>query len=258
MLHWNGREIDAFDATNVDRGDCISLRVGPFAERMQAARRAEAVLDLTAKHIAGSAAVRLKAPPPLATPLQLESSSEQARLLGGETVIGEAKAAAIELHLPSPPSVEQARAAARSFIGFKSHAFPGCFVCGPERQPHDGLCIFPGALPGSSVIAAPWTPDASLANDAGVVNNEFLWAALDCPGAFAVMAATKEVAVVLGELRASILTSVRPGEACVVAGWPLDVHGRKRFAGTAIFTGDGRPVACAQAVWLEVALNAWD
>lgn len=215
------------------------------------------VCGLIAKRMAGGAAVRLKAPPPLSTPLRLESSPAHARLLDGESVIGEARAAPLELQLPSPPSVMQAQAAARSFIGFKSHAFPGCFVCGPERQPHDGLCIFAGALPDSSVIAAPWTPDASLADDAGVVRPEFLWAALDCPGAFAVMAATKEVAVVLGELHASILEHVKPGEACVAAAWPLSVQGRKRFAGTAIFRADGQPVAYARAIWLEVALNAW-
>lgn len=215
------------------------------------------VCGVIARRIVGSAAVRLKAPPPLDKPLRLESSAEHARLIDGDSVIGEARAAPLELQLPSPPSVEQAQAAARAFTGFRNHAFPQCFVCGPERALHDGLRIFPGALPGSSIVAAPWTPDRSLADESGAISAEFLWAALDCPGAFAVMATTREVAVVLGELHASILGVVQPEEPCVVVGWPLDVQGRRRYAGTAIFNAAGRPIAYARATWIEIAHSAW-
>jgi hypothetical protein len=211
-----------------------------------------------AKHLTGSVAVRLKAPPPLETPLRLETDAGQARLYDGDTVIGEAKQVApLELVLPAPPSLEQARAASRSYSGFKSHAFPACFVCGPERKPHDGLCIYAGPLPGSPVIAAPWTPHASLADDSGAVRPEFLWAALDCPGAFATTAAIKEAPAVLGELCASLVGGARVGDECIVVGWPLDIQGRKRFAGTAIFTADGRPIAYAKAIWIEVPLSSW-
>jgi hypothetical protein len=211
-----------------------------------------------AKRLTGSIAVRLKVPPPLAKPLRLESDAGKAQLYDGETVVGEAKQVApLELELPAPPSLEQARAASRSYSGFKSHAFPGCFVCGPDRKPHDGLRIFPGLLPGSSVIAAPWTPDASLADASGAVHPEFLWAALDCPGAFATTAAIKEAPAVLGELCASLVGDVKAGEECIVMGWPLGVEGRKRFAGTAVFGADGRRIAYARAIWIEVPLSAW-
>ena len=210
------------------------------------------------KHLQGDIAVRLKVPPPLETPLRLETDAGQARLYDGDIVVGEAKQVPpLELALPAPPSLEQARIASRSYSGFTSHAFPACFVCGPEREPHDGLCIYPGPLAGSSVIAAPWTPDASLADESGAVRSEFLWAALDCPGAFATTAAFKEAPAVLGELCASLIGGVKAGEECIVVAWPLDIQGRKRFAGTAIFRGEGRPIAYAKATWIEVALSTW-
>jgi hypothetical protein len=211
-----------------------------------------------AKHLAGSVAVRLKAPPPLATPLRLDTAAGQAQLFDGDKVIGEAKQVPpLELSLPTPPTLEQARTASRSYSGFKSHAFPACFVCGPERSPHDGLCIYAGPLPNSAVIAAPWTPNASLADPTGAVRSEFLWAALDCPGAFATTAAMKEAPAVLGELCASLVGGLKAGEECVVVAWPLEIQGRKRFAGTAIFTADGRPIAFARAIWIEVPLSSW-
>jgi len=211
-----------------------------------------------AKHLSGSIAVRLRAPPPLATPLRLETTADAATLFDGDKVIGQAKqVASLDLELPQAPTLEQAHAASSSYSGFKSHAFPGCFVCGPERRAHDGLRIYAGPLPGSAVIAAPWTPDASLADESGAVRSEFLWAALDCPGAFATTARIGEAPAVLGELCASLVDGVNAGEECVVVGWPLETQGRKRFAGTAIFHADGRPIAYARAIWIEIALSSW-
>jgi hypothetical protein len=64
--------------------------------------------------------------------------------------------------------------------------------------------------------------------------------------------------VVLGELAASILGTVKAGERCVVLGWPLGVEGRKHLAGTAIYAPDQRLLALARAVWIEVPLNTWN
>jgi hypothetical protein len=65
------------------------------------------------------------------------------------------------------------------------------------------------------------------------------------------------VAIVLGELCAAISGEITPGERCVVAGWPLTVAGRKRLAGSAVYGEDGRLVALARAVWIEVPLSDW-
>ena len=210
-----------------------------------------------AGHLQGTVAVRLKAPPPLETALRLESSTEDARLFHGGTLIGEAKRAELNLDVPPCPSYEEAQAASQAYLGFHTHSFPSCFVCGPKREPNEGLRIFPGPLQGSSVIAAPWTPDASLADESGYLKPEFLWAALDCAGAFAHFPLADGVAVVLGELTASIIDRVKPGDRCVVLGWPLGADGRKRFSGTAIYAPHDRLVASARAVWIEVRSSTW-
>jgi len=210
-----------------------------------------------AKYLQGTAAVRLMAPPPLSTELRLEYTDDEARLFHDTTLLGEGKHAQLDLQVPLSPTFEEAEECARSFVGFKTHDFPGCFVCGPERKPDDGLRIFPGSVDGSSTIAAPWTPDKSLVDEMGTVKSEFLWSALDCVAAFAVLPVTEGVGIVLGEFCTSILGDVRSGERCVVIGWPLGVERRKRFAGSAIYAPNGRKVAIARSVFIEVPLSRW-
>ncbi|MEZ5461057.1 PaaI family thioesterase [Dokdonella sp.] len=210
-----------------------------------------------AAHLHGTARVRLKAPPPLEVELRLETSDQGARLFLDETLIGEAGSAQLDLEVPAVPTFEQAEASSHSFVGFHQHPFPGCFVCGPERELSDGLRIFPGATGKSGLVAAPWIPDHSLANAEGLIQPEFLWSALDCTGAFAILPLAQEVAIVLGELTASVPGSVSHGDQLVAVGWKLGVEGRKHFAGSAICNASGEVIARARAVWIEVPLSQW-
>lgn len=211
-----------------------------------------------AKHLHGPVSVRLKAAPPLATALRLESTAIDARLFNGTTLVGEARQSTLDLQADPCPSSEAVEQAAASFMGFKFHRLPGCFVCGPERSRGDGLRILPGALEGSATVAAHWTPDPSLGDDSGHVRSEFLWSALDCTGAFPLMPLPDDKLIVLGELTASITGQIQVGDTCVVLGWPLGAEGRKRLAGTAIYASAGRLVALARAVWIEVPLSTWN
>lgn len=215
------------------------------------------VCGRVAAHVRGPASVRLKAPPPLETELKVEASESEARLMHGSAVIAEAKAAALDLAPPAAPSFAQAEEAAKSYMGFARHAFPRCFVCGPQRANGDGLRIFPGSTTSRSMVAAPWVPDPSLGNGSNKVRAEFLWAALDCTSGFAVLPVPGGKAIVLGELCARIDDSVELGEKCVVIGWPLQVDGRKRISGSAVFSSSGRPVAVGRATWIEVQASAF-
>ncbi len=215
-----------------------------------------------ARNLPGTVATRLKAPPPLGKALRLESTEDLARLFDGETLIGEARPAELDITPPAPTTFEQARIASLSFVGFKHHPFPGCFVCGPERTPLDGLRIFPGAIEATTTLAAPWTPDASLADETGQLKPEFIWSALDCTGGFAVFpaeafTATSGTAFVLGELCVRITHPPQVGQGHIVMGWPLGHEGRKRTAGSAIYTAQGQRLALARALWIEVPLSAW-
>lgn len=121
----------------------------------------------------------------------------------------------------------------------------------------DGLRIFPGRLNSGETVAAPWIPDRSLTEGAGPVRPEFLWAALDCVGAWAMLPLPKGKALVLGELSARIDGRVAAEEKCVVVGWPLQIEGRKRLAGSAVIAESGEIVAVGRAIWIEVQASAF-
>jgi len=201
--------------------------------------------------------VRLKAPPPLKTKLRRDWTNDSARLLHDSTVIGEARTSELRLELPNCPTLAQAEHAAAAFPGFTSHLFPRCFVCGPAREAGDGLRIFSSPLQGQTLHAAPWVPHESLADDRGDVATEFLWAALDCPSGFAVLPVPEGMAIVLGELCASLDGSLVAGQPTVVTSWPIAHEGRRRTAGTAIHTTAGQLIATARAVWIEVPRSQW-
>lgn len=204
-----------------------------------------------ARFIEGPASVRLLAPPPLGKPLRVDVGDGIVRLYDADTQIAEARPAAPEVEVPALPVHDEAIAAARGYTGFQRHPFPGCFVCGPQRAAGDGLRVFAGPLGRDGIVASPWVPGADLGAD-GRVREEFIWAALDCPGAFAVMPQERELAIVLGQLEARIDAPLAAGTHCVVIGWPIASAGRKRIVGTAIADAGGRIVARARATWIVV------
>ena len=190
---------------------------------------------LVAGLLGGDAEVTLRRPPPLDRPLRWDGG----RLWDGEELVAEGESAELELEVPAPVSLEEAEAASARYVGFEEHAFPTCFVCGPHRE--DGLRIFAGPVDSRDLVAAPWTPPES--------SRELVWAALDCPGAFAVGFEGRGE-VVLGRLAARVDRLPAAGEPHVVVAWPLSEDGRKLYAGTAIFTADGEPIARARATWI--------
>lgn len=213
------------------------------------------VAGLLAGHLGGPARVRLSAPPPLATALAVDVDAERARLFDGVTLVATAQRAEVALTTPEAPTPGQSAEAAARFAGLTQHRFPRCFVCGPHREPGDGLRIFAGPVEGREMVAAPWTPHASLAGAGGKTAPEFVWAALDCPGAFAVWPEDPAATMVLGELAVRVHTLPAVGEPTVVAGWPVAVEGRKRRAGTALYGADGTVLAVGEATWIVVPDN---
>ncbi len=210
-----------------------------------------------ARHVAGPALVRLRAPPPLDVELRIETSDRGATLLDGSRLIAEARPLDFDATPPPAPSFSEAEAASTHYQGFVQHGFPYCFVCGTRRSPGDGLRLYPGDTSDRSMVAAPWIPDASLADGTGAVATEFLWAALDCPSAFAFLPLPNGKRVVLGELCARIESAVAPGDRCVVTGWRIAAEGRKHVAGSAVFSESGRLIAVGRATWIEISASAF-
>jgi len=210
------------------------------------------VCGLVAVATGASVKVRLHRPPPLEVPLLVEELEEgRWQVRDQADVVASATATTVDLELPEPPSYLEALELSKHYTGFVTHAFPTCFVCGPDRAPGDGLRIFAGRLPAGAGVAAGWLPHDSLADEAGKVRAEFIWAALDCPGYFA--AVPQGRTALLGELAVHIDRRIRAGDPCVVMGWPLSSSGRKHQVATALFDEDGVSIARGVATWIEIA-----
>jgi hypothetical protein len=195
--------------------------------------------------------VRLHQPPPLEVPLVVESVEPGTWRVRHELeTVATATQTAVELDPPAVPGYLAALEISKHYAGFAQHAYPRCFVCGPQRAIGDGLRIFAGPRDGTDQVVAPWLPHPDLGDAAGKVRPQFIWAALDCPGYFAFSSDGRRA--LLGELAVHIDRLVRIEKPCIVAGWPISCAGRKHRVATALYDEDGVPVARGLATWIEL------
>jgi len=222
---------------------------GLVAERFaqHSARRAECpVVEVT-----------LRRPPPLETSMTLEHGDEgTTRLLDDETLVAEARCTEEELDAVEEVAPDRAAEAMARYPGLRSHPFPRCFACGPDREEGDGLRIFPGAV-GDGRVASVWRPHESLAEssdllDPGVqvVSLGTAWAALDCVGGWSTDLEGRPM--VLGQIAARVDALPVVGEPHVVVGKELSSQGRKTFTASTIYDADGRIVARARHTWIAI------
>jgi len=211
-----------------------------------------------AAYVEGAAIVRLHAPPPLDVDLEVHRDQDQVRLVHEDLEVARARVTSIDLDVPAAPSLAEAHHASRRFTGFDDHPFPSCFVCGIDREEGDGLRVFAGpVVTRAGVVACVWRPDASLADAGGGdgVAPEFVWAALDCPGAFA-LGSQGDGPYLLGELAVDLRRQVCIGEEYVLIGWLISRDGRKHVTGTAAFDRAGELVGVGRGTWIRVAPSA--
>ena len=194
----------------------------------------------------GAVTVRLRTPPPLETEMAISRGDDgTVEVWDGPALVAQAFTAepldATEVR--APVTFAQAEAAGPAYEGLRSHPFPTCFTCGTGRDPSDALCLRTGLLAGHTTLrAAAWTPRES--------TPELVWAALDCPGAWASGIAGREM--VLGTMTAAVHNLPLVGEPHVVMAWPMGHEGRKYYSGTALYAAGGRLLALADAVWILV------
>lgn len=183
--------------------------------------------------------VTLRLPPPLDRPLAVERDGDAVRLLDGDALIAEARPASVDVEAPAAVSLDAANDARERHARGFSPDFDECFVCGVRD---DGLEIHVGPVAGREPLhASPIVlPEAA---------PEFVWAAIDCPGAYAVGAEGRGD-IVLGRMTARVHRVPDAAEPCVVASWPLGEDDRKLFAGTALFAESGELLALASQVWI--------
>ena len=194
--------------------------------------------------------VTLRMPPPLEKELELAADADGARLLDADSLVAQAVPvdgdfladATIDPVLP-----EEARVAEAAYRGLTDHPFPTCFVCGPANS--RGLQLKPGPV-GDGRTACTWKPAADLARHDGLVDEIFLWSALDCPGGWTIDLEGRPS--VLGQLTACIDARPQAGEECVALGRYLGEDGRKTFTASTLYDADGRVLARARHTWITV------
>jgi hypothetical protein len=192
--------------------------------------------------------VALRLPPPLDTPLEVSATDGGiAAALDGRTV-AEARLADADLTPVEPVSMEAAADAQTRYRGHRSHPFPSCFACGPERAEGEGLRIFVGPVtdhPG--IVAATWTPyDVSV---------PITWAALDCSGGWS--SDVDDRPMVLGTITVRIDHLPVTGEHYVLVGEERAREGRKTFTASSLYDYDGGLRATAEHVWITVDPEAF-
>jgi hypothetical protein len=206
---------------------------------------------LLGREIEGAAEVSLRAPPPLERRLTLEHANDRRVLLrDGDAIVAEARPATLELDPPPAVALSDVPTAISGHAALACHPFPMCFGCGPEREAGDGLRLVPGPVQGRNVIACPWRPDAALADENGRVRTEFVWAALDCPTAFACDLTGPPI--VLARLTDRIDKALHDGEQHIVTAWHIGREGRKQHSACTISTPDREVLARSQALWIEL------
>ena len=174
---------------------------------------------------------------------------------GTRILIAEARLQPFNLDIPAPPNFQQALAVRHLAIPLQQRQdspMPGslglhpiCFCCGAGHS--TGLQVYAAPLGGQ--VAAAWQTRTEWGDADGQLPARFLWTALDCPGQLAYFHAG-QLTGLLGRMTASVHAKVQAGEPLVVTAWPINVDGKKHFAGSAIFNRQGELVAQAIAVWI--------
>lgn len=218
------------------------------------------VAGLLATRTPGAVQVTLRRPTPLDLPVELTDDGEGRWTLregdgNSDEVIAQSEPSVLEIDVPPPPSVEQARAAEAGSPSFYDGrgVHPTCFGCGNLRDDGDGMRIFvgPTTVDGHNQVAAVWNPGDAFASPDGTVDAQWVLAALDCPGAFAFIA-TDTRAGLLGRIVFEQYQPVQAHTDHIVTGWQIGIDGRKLFAGTALFDADGTVLAAAKATWFQM------
>jgi len=233
-------------------GDGSRIEVRPDLNGPAGSGQGGYACGLLAGHLGNPAEVTLRSPVPLGRPLPIERREDGSVVVSDRgTLVAEGRRVKpLDLDVPVPPTVEQAREASQRFES-PLEIFAGCFVCGEGRE--DGQRVFAAQVAGRQLVASPWTPSDEWLALEGVVRPEFVWAVLDCPTYFASALARPGLIAMLGRLAVELISPVRFGEPHVVMAWPLGSEGRKHDAGCVLASARGEVLALARSIHIEVS-----
>ncbi|MET1059460.1 MAG: hypothetical protein ABWX84_07670 [Nocardioides sp.] len=201
--------------------------------------------------VGGTATVTLHRRVPLGRTFGVLETPDGLSVLDGDAPVATVRPVSpFVLEPPVRPTFAQAEEARRAhpYVN-RRHPLSTCVVCGPRRP--DGLHVTPGPVryqPG--ILAAPYDPPAHFATD-GHALPASVWGALDCVSYPAAVLAADRLAL-LGSLTAHRTREIAVGEPLIAVGWTIGSGRRSHRTASALLDEDGRVVAAAHAVWVEV------
>jgi hypothetical protein len=188
--------------------------------------------------------VTLRRPVPSDTaPLHAVSEGARVRWLdaSGEVALDAMPVEDVGPRLPAPPAAADVPDA-----GPSAHPVPTCFGCGqPSSGP--GLGVRVGMVADRSMVAGVWTPPADLA-DGGIVPSPLVWAALDCPGFWALLTDPPAASHVVTGRLTGWAEPVVAGEPHVITARVEGRAGRRITVAAALHRPDGVPAATVRQV----------
>ena len=102
------------------------------------------------------------------------------------------------------------------------------------------------------MVAAPWIPDASLADADGTVRPEIVWSVLDCPSWFGMSTCERfEGSAMFRRMVAAVRVRPCVGDRCVVIGCLLASEDRKVHCGSALLSDASEVIARARTTWIK-------
>jgi hypothetical protein len=210
-------------------------------------------VGLLGRHLGPDVEVTLRRPIPLDRPMRVFlQGPERAALVHDGAEIAIARRAELDIDIPETVSFSRAAAARATYPGYIAHPFPTCFVCGTSRGHGDGMCLFTGIV-GDGIVASSWVPTSALTGEDDVVSPELTAAALDCPGAWALIARYGlDSPIVLGRMAYRFDKPIYRDGRYVVMGWALGRERRKGFCGTAVYDAEGNLCAVASSTWIQI------
>ena len=190
------------------------------------------ISGIMAQHLeSDTVEVTMRNPTSMGKPLILDTSmSDRVLLYDGDKLLNEAISGELELDIPEPITLEDAKTAALKHV--IEMPFPNCFGCGSGRSEDEGLHLRSGPVEGRNMVAVDWVPLAKAvgAEEGQTVPEPIAWASMECPIAkamdFGGMRNPDET-ILLGRMTTTVNALPKVGEQCFFMGWPIERSGRK-------------------------------
>ncbi|MFC5216590.1 hypothetical protein [Streptomyces coerulescens] len=196
--------------------------------------------------------VDFRGPVPVEVPVRIaETADGDVELGAAERPLAAARPAELPLEVPAAPSWDEAAAAAERFRAAPPSGVVDCFGCG-LRTTDRGLRVHGTPVPDLGVVASAWIPSRVFADADGLLPNQLVWGALDCPGHWAGrFLGTLRPGAVTASLTGTVLRPVVTGEPHISYAWLVSESGRKHTMGVALATAEGELCGVSEALWID-------